>query len=140
MNFGPVIRPRSARNINREWRFVVNLPGGEDQDDFDDFVQTVKIQRCLREGESCNVLVSGYTSTVCRSSTSQQLLLILSFQTKIHIQENAGNKQKWYSIRRYLQVYAICNRNFLLMTNILGFHLAVFVIGKIPTMISNLNF
>ena len=77
MNFGPVIRPRSARNINREWRFVVNLPGGEDQDDFDDFVQTVKIQRCLREGESCNVLVSGYTSTVCRSATSQHLLSFL---------------------------------------------------------------
>ena len=58
-----VVFPRSARNVNREWRFVVNLPGAEGEDDF---VQSVKIQRCLRPGESCNIEASGFSSTVCR--------------------------------------------------------------------------
>ena len=42
---------------------MVNLPGRDDQEDF---VQTVKIQRCVREGEACNIEVSGLSSTVCR--------------------------------------------------------------------------
>ena len=58
-----VLFARTARNVNREWRFVVNLPGRDDQEDF---VQTVKIQRCVREGEACNIEVSGLSSTVCR--------------------------------------------------------------------------
>ena len=41
----------------------MNLPGDEGEEDF---VQAVKIQRCLTAGEDCNIQASGFTSTVCR--------------------------------------------------------------------------
>ena len=71
-----MVSPRSARNVNREWRFVVNLPGEEGEDDF---VQSVKIQRCLRSGESCNIEPSGFSSTVCRYYLASHTSFNLTF-------------------------------------------------------------
>jgi len=69
------VYPRSARNLKREWRFVVNLPGGDEQEDY---VQTVKIQRCLREGEACNIEVSGFSSTICRQKYTYKKMLAIN--------------------------------------------------------------
>ena len=59
------IYPRTARNKDREWKFVVNVisDGAEEQEDY---VQAVKIEKCLRPGEECSVTNTGYQQTVCR--------------------------------------------------------------------------
>ena len=59
------IYPRTARNKDKEWKFVVNVisDGAEEQEDY---VQAVKIEKCLRPGEECSVTNTGYQQTVCR--------------------------------------------------------------------------
>ena len=59
------VYPRTARNAGRQWRFVVNVPGEEEGEE--SYVQAVKVERCLREGEACNMATAGYDTTVCRS-------------------------------------------------------------------------
>ena len=64
------IYPRTARNTRRQWRFVVNIlgdEGGQQQQQGEDYVQAVKIEKCLRAGEACNLDNSGLQQTVCRS-------------------------------------------------------------------------
>ena len=73
------VYPRTARNRAREWRFVINVPGETAEQE--NYVQAVKVERyiliiiimilkkverCLREGETCNIASAGYDSTVCR--------------------------------------------------------------------------
>ena len=58
------VYPRTARNRGRQWRFVINVPGEEVGEE--NYVQAVKVERCLREGETCNIASAGYDSTVCR--------------------------------------------------------------------------
>ena len=73
--------PRTARNQQRQWRFVVNLPGGEaGQPDFAqvwrvncwcvDPVQAVRVERCVGTGQTCNVGGGGFQRTVCRQRYS----------------------------------------------------------------------
>ena len=45
------------------YRFVINVPG---EDGEDNYVQAVKVEKCIRQGESCNIASSGYETTVCR--------------------------------------------------------------------------
>ena len=44
-------------------RFVINVPGDDGEDNY---VQAVKVEKCIRQGESCNIASSGYETTVCR--------------------------------------------------------------------------
>jgi len=69
------VYPRTARNRGRQWRFVINVPGEESGEE--NFVQAVKVERCLREGETCNIASAGYDSTVCRQKYSYRRLLAL---------------------------------------------------------------
>jgi len=69
------VYPRTARNRGRQWRFVINVPGEETGEE--NFVQAVKVERCLREGETCNIASAGYDSTVCRQKYSYRRLLAL---------------------------------------------------------------
>ena len=65
------IYPRTARNTRRQWRFVVNILGDEGgAQQGEDYVQAVKIEKCLRAGEACNLDNSGLQQTVCRSHVS----------------------------------------------------------------------
>jgi len=54
---------------------VINVPGEEAGEE--NFVQAVKVERCLREGETCNIASAGYDSTVCRQKYSYRRLLAL---------------------------------------------------------------
>ena len=69
------IYPRTARNTRRQWRFVVNILGDEggQQQQGEDYVQAVKIEKCLRAGEACNLDNSGLQQTVCRSQAAFML-------------------------------------------------------------------
>ena len=70
------IYPRTARNTRRQWRFVVNIlgdEGGQQQQQGEDYVQAVKIEKCLRAGEACNLDNSGLQQTVCRSQAAFML-------------------------------------------------------------------
>jgi len=69
------VYPRTARNRAREWRFVINVPGETAEQE--NYVQAVKVERCLREGETCNIASAGYDSTVCRQKYSYRRLLAL---------------------------------------------------------------
>ena len=42
---------------------MINVPG---EDGEDNYVQAVKVEKCIRQGESCNIASSGYETTVCR--------------------------------------------------------------------------
>ena len=67
------IYPRTARNKDKEWKFVVNVVSdGSDQQE--DYVQAVKIEKCLRPGEECSVTNTGYQQTVCRSTIFKPLI------------------------------------------------------------------
>eukprot|EP00092_Neocalanus_flemingeri_P029513 GFUD01032048.1.p1 GENE.GFUD01032048.1~~GFUD01032048.1.p1 ORF type:complete len:347 (-),score=66.81 GFUD01032048.1:299-1339(-) len=68
------VYPRTARNRKRQWRFVINVPG---EDGEDNYVQAVKIEKCIRQGESCNIASSGYETTVCRQKYTYRRLLAL---------------------------------------------------------------
>jgi len=71
------IYPRTARNKDREWKFVVNVisDGTEEQEDY---VQAVKIEKCLRPGEECSVTNTGYQQTVCRQKYSYTKLIAIN--------------------------------------------------------------
>lgn len=66
------VYPRTARNRKRQWRFVINVPG---EDGEDNYVQAVKVEKCIRQGESCNIASSGYETTVCRQKYTYRRLL-----------------------------------------------------------------
>ena len=67
------VYPRTARNRGRQWRFVINVPGEEVGEE--NYVQAVKVERCLREGKTCNIASAGYDSTVCRCILSEHCFL-----------------------------------------------------------------
>jgi len=69
------VYPRTARNRKRQWRFVINVPG---EDGEDNYVQAVKVEKCIRQGESCNIASSGYETTVCRQKYTYRRLLAFS--------------------------------------------------------------
>ena len=72
------------------FRFVINVPG---EDGEDNYVQAVKVEKCIRQGESCNIASSGFETTVCRSVTSNEAknyVLKNWFQAKIYIQKTPG--------------------------------------------------
>jgi len=69
------VYPRTARNRKRQWRFVINVPG---EDGEDNYVQAVKVEKCIRQGESCNIASSGYEATVCKQKYTYRRLLALS--------------------------------------------------------------
>jgi len=71
------IYPRTARNKDKEWKFVVNVisDGAEEQEDY---VQAVKIEKCLRPGEECSVTNTGYQQTVCRQKYSYTKLIAIN--------------------------------------------------------------
>lgn len=75
------VYPRTARNAGRQWRFVVNVPGEEEGEE--SYVQAVKVERCLREGQACNMATAGYDTTVCRSKGER--LLRGSFETLLWV-------------------------------------------------------
>ena len=82
------------------FRFVINVPG---EDGEDNYVQAVKVEKCLRPGESCNVGNSGYETTVCRlvlvlDKFKVRALLKILFQTKIYLQKAIGFWSGWISI------------------------------------------
>ena len=88
------IYPRTARNTRRQWRFVVNILGDEGgAQQGEDYVQAVKIEKCLRAGEACNLDNSGLQQTVCRSQALCCPLLskIFSIQAKIFLHQTDGN-------------------------------------------------
>ncbi|XP_023326028.1 uncharacterized protein LOC111699559 isoform X2 [Eurytemora carolleeae] len=68
------VYPRTARNINQEWRFVVNLPG----EDGDNYAQAVKVEKCVKPGDSCNLFEGMGSRTVCRQKYSYKKMLALS--------------------------------------------------------------
>ena len=55
--------PKTARTRARQWRFVINLPSSDQQDNF---VQAVRIKKCLKAGLACNLVTCDDTHTVCR--------------------------------------------------------------------------
>jgi len=70
------IYPKTAKNIAEEWRFVVNV---EDENNSDDnFRQAVRIERCSREGESCDINTVRGIKTVCRQKYSEKKLVAIS--------------------------------------------------------------
>ena len=73
------VYPRTARNLDNKWRFVINVPRGEEGDEEEDeYVQAVRVERCLRQGRSCNIDSVSGVETVCRQKYSLRRLLALS--------------------------------------------------------------
>jgi len=70
------IYPKTAKNIDKEWRFVVNVE--DDQDPNNNFLQAVRIERCSREGQSCEIETVRGTETVCRQKYSEKKLVAIS--------------------------------------------------------------
>jgi len=71
------VYPRTARNLDNKWRFVINVPRDDDEDD-DEYVQAVRVERCLRPGRRCNIDSVSGVETVCRQKYSLRRLLALS--------------------------------------------------------------
>ena len=45
------------------FRFVINLPSSDVEDNF---VQAVRVEKCLTEGDPCNLVTCDDSTTVCR--------------------------------------------------------------------------
>merc|ERR1712037_899088 len=58
------VRPRAALNSNLEWRFIINLGDGSNSS-WSGYEQVVKVEVCLSEGFSCDIVADGH-QTVCR--------------------------------------------------------------------------
>merc|ERR1712083_673511 len=56
------VRPRAALNSNLEWRWIINLGSNSS---FSEYEQVVKVEVCLSEGFSCDIVAEGH-ETVCR--------------------------------------------------------------------------
>ena len=70
------VYPRTARNLRKKWRFVINVPGDEAGED--EYIQAVKVEKCLRPGRSCNIDSVTGSQTVCRQKYTFRRLLALS--------------------------------------------------------------
>jgi len=68
------VYPRSARTVDRKWRFIVNL---NESDNEYTYAQAVKVEKCLRNGDSCDVGSYGGSKTVCRQKYGKRKLLAL---------------------------------------------------------------
>ena len=44
-------------------RFVINAPSADEKENF---VQAVKVEKCLRDGDPCNLVTCDGSATVCR--------------------------------------------------------------------------
>jgi len=65
------IMPRAAKNKEGKFRFIVNRPKGAEE-----YVQLVKVVRCLSEGEECGGgSLFGSESTVCRQEYLEHKLV-----------------------------------------------------------------
>ena len=49
--------------LDNTLRFVINLPSENEKENF---VQAVRVEKCLNEGESCNLVTCDGSTTVCR--------------------------------------------------------------------------
>jgi len=76
--------PRTARTRARQWRFVINLPSS---DQAENFVQAVRIKKCLNAGSGCNLVTCDDTQTVCRQKYDYTRLLAISDEGKQYVDE-----------------------------------------------------
>jgi len=70
------VRPRAALNSNLEWRFIINLGDGSNSS-WSEYEQVVKVEVCLSEGFSCDIVADGH-QTVCRQKFTSHRLLALN--------------------------------------------------------------
>eukprot|EP00092_Neocalanus_flemingeri_P004118 GFUD01004431.1.p1 GENE.GFUD01004431.1~~GFUD01004431.1.p1 ORF type:complete len:277 (+),score=63.73 GFUD01004431.1:342-1172(+) len=76
--------PKTAKTRSRQWRFVINLPS---YDEKENFVQAVKVEKCLNEGVPCNLITCDGSTTVCRQKYEFTRLLALSEDGKQYVDE-----------------------------------------------------
>ncbi|XP_049820214.1 protein spaetzle isoform X2 [Aethina tumida] len=68
------IYPKLGKNKNNKWKFIIN------QDDTDGYIQGIRVETCVREGNTCDVigdLPSGFT-TSCKQKYVYRRLLSLT--------------------------------------------------------------
>merc|ERR1711915_52714 len=67
------VYPKAALNHNKEWRHIFSLGNSSRTD----YVQVVRVETCIGEGESCRINSPGI-NTVCRQKFVQHRLLALN--------------------------------------------------------------